>query len=202
MNQTKDRSNPPIEAIVVGASAGGVEALLRVFGHLRKGFGLPILVVLHLPNERDSQLASVLGHRLAVPVEEARDKQDIAPGTLYVATPGYHLSVEADRCLSLSLEEPVHHSRPSIDVLFESAADVFGPGLLAILLTGGNQDGAAGLAAVGAAGGITVVQDPAEAQAPTMIHAALARGPVDHQLRLGAIAGLLRRLRTKGQRRG
>jgi len=191
MNQTKDRSNPPIEAIVVGASAGGVEALLRVFGHLRKGFGLPILVVLHLPNERDSQLASVLGHRLAVPVEEARDKQDIAPGTLYVATPGYHLSVEADRCLSLSLEDPVHHSRPSIDVLFESAADVYGEKLLAVVLTGANGDGARGLAKVRALGGITVVQDPAEAQVATMPEAALALHEPDHILTLQGIGQLL-----------
>ncbi|ALI10428.1 MULTISPECIES: chemotaxis protein CheB [Pseudomonas] len=191
MNQTKDRSNPPIEAIVVGASAGGVEALLRVFGHLRKGFGLPILVVLHLPNERDSQLASVLGHRLAVPVEEARDKLDIAPGTLYVATPGYHLSVEADRCLSLSLEEPVHHSRPSIDVLFESAADVYGEKLLAVVMTGANGDGARGLAKVRALGGITVVQDPAEAQVATMPEAALALHEPDHILTLQGIGQLL-----------
>ncbi|MBD9462425.1 chemotaxis protein CheB [Pseudomonas sp. Pdm06] len=191
MNQTKDRSNSPIEAIVVGASAGGVEALLRVFGHLRKGFGLPILVVLHLPNERDSQLASVLGHRLAVPVAEARDKQDIAPGTLYVATPGYHLSVEADRCLSLSLEEPVHHSRPSIDVLFESAADVYGEKLLAVVMTGANGDGARGLARVRALGGITVVQDPSEAQVATMPEAALALHEPDHILTLQGIGQLL-----------
>ncbi len=191
MNQTKDRSNPPIEAVVVGASAGGVDALLRVFGHLRKGFGVPILVVLHLPDERESQLARVFGHRLAVPVEEARDKQDIVPGTLYVATPGYHLSVEADRSLSLSLEEPVHHSRPSIDVLFESAADVYGQKLLAVVLTGANNDGACGLAKVRALGGITVVQDPGEAQVSTMPEAALALHEPDHILTLQGIGQLL-----------
>ncbi|WP_214510260.1 chemotaxis protein CheB [Pseudomonas brassicacearum] len=191
MSQTKDRSNPPIEAIVVGASAGGVEALLRVFGHLRKGFGVPILVVLHLPDERESQLARVFGHRLAVPVEEARDKQDIVPGTLYVATPGYHLSVEADRSLSLSLEEPVHHSRPSIDVLFESAADVYGQKLLAVVLTGANNDGACGLAKVRELGGITVVQDPDEAQVSTMPQAALALHEPDHILTLQGIGQLL-----------
>lgn len=191
MNQTKDRSRSPIEAIAVGASAGGVEALLRVFGHLRKGFGVPILVVLHLPDERDSQLAPVFAHRLAVPVEEARDKLDIVPGTLYVATPGYHLSVEADRSLSLSLEEPVHHSRPSIDVLFESAADVYGEKLLAVVLTGANNDGARGLARVRELGGITVVQDPAEAQVSTMPEAALALHEPDHILTLQGIGQLL-----------
>ncbi|QBZ89722.1 chemotaxis protein CheB [Pseudomonas viciae] len=191
MNYMMDRSRSRIEAIVVGASAGGVEALLKVFGHLRKGFGVPILVVLHLPDERDSQLASVFGHRLAVPVEEARDKQDVVPGTLYVASPGYHLSVEADRSLSLSLEDPVHHSRPSIDVLFESAADVYGANLLAVVLTGANSDGAKGLARVRELGGVTVVQDPDEAHVSTMPEAALALHEPDHILTLQDIGQLL-----------
>jgi two-component system chemotaxis response regulator CheB len=186
-----DRSRPLIEAIVVGASAGGVEALLNIFTPLRKGFSLPVLVVLHLPDERNSQLAQVFRHRLAIPVEEARDKQDIRPGTLYVATPGYHLSIEADRSLSLSLEAPVHHSRPSIDVLFESAADVYGPGLLAVVLTGANSDGARGLARVKELGGITVVQDPKEAQVSTMPEAALALHEPDHILTLQGIGQLL-----------
>lgn len=191
MRQTTDRSTPAIEAILVGASAGGVEALLKVFGHLRKGFRLPVLVVLHLPDERDSQLAKVFGHRLAVPVEEARDKQRIVPGTVYVAPAGYHLSVEQDRSLSLSLEEPVHYSRPSIDVLFESAADAYGPNLLAVVLTGANDDGARGLARVRELGGITVVQDPDEALVPTMPEAALALHEPDHILTLQGIGQLL-----------
>ncbi|WP_417692391.1 chemotaxis protein CheB [Pseudomonas sp.] len=191
MNQTTHRSRSPIQAVVVGASAGGVEALLKVFGQLPKGFGVPILVVLHLPDERDSQMAQVFGHRLAIPVQEAQDKQNIQPGTLYVASPGYHLSVEADRSLSLSLEEPVHHSRPSIDVLFESAADAFGPNLLAVVLTGANNDGAQGLARVRELGGITVVQDPDEAQVSTMPEAALALQEPDHILTLQGIGQLL-----------
>lgn len=191
MNQTMHRSRSPIQAVVAGASAGGVEALLKVFGQLPKGFGVPILVVLHLPDERDSQMAQVFGHRLAIPVQEAQDKQNIQPGTLYVASPGYHLSVEADRSLSLSLEEPVHHSRPSIDVLFESAADAFGPNLLAVVLTGANNDGAQGLAKVRERGGITVVQDPDEAQVSTMPEAALALQEPDHILTLQGIGQLL-----------
>ncbi|WP_434672106.1 chemotaxis protein CheB [Pseudomonas sp. R1-15] len=191
MSPMTDRSRPLIEAIVVGASAGGVEALLNIFTPLRKGFSLPVLVVLHLPDERNSQLAQVFRHRLAIPVEEARDKQDIRPGTLYVATPGYHLSIEADRSLSLSLEAPVHHSRPSIDVLFESAADVYGPGLLAVVLTGANSDGARGLARVKELGGITVVQDPKEAQVSTMPEAALTLHEPDHILTLQGIGQLL-----------
>ncbi|MBA1293131.1 chemotaxis protein CheB [Pseudomonas lurida] len=180
-----------IEAIVVGASAGGVEALLSIFGELPQGFALPIIAVLHLPDERRSQLAEVFARRLRIPVREARDKEAIEAGTLYFAGPGYHLSVEQDRSLSLSQEERVHHSRPSIDFLFTSAADAYGSGLLAILLTGANQDGARGLAYVKQQHGITVVQDPAEARVDVMPRAALALQTPDHILTLGRIGSLL-----------
>ena len=193
MNQVAGNpaSIPGIEAIVIGASAGGVEALLTIFAALPDGFGLPILAVLHLPDERRSQLAEVFGRRLAMPVVEARDKEVIMPGTLYFAGPRYHLSVEQDRSLSLSQEERVHHSRPAIDYLFASAADAYGKGLLAVLLTGANQDGAQGLAQVKAQGGTTVVQDPAEARVAVMPRAALALHTPDHILTLGRIGSLL-----------
>jgi two-component system chemotaxis response regulator CheB len=189
MNETANL--PRIEAIVVGASAGGVEALLSLLGPLRQGFVLPIIVVLHLPEERRSQLAEVFARRLMLPVEEATDKQDIAPGTVYFATPGYHLSVEQDRSLSLSLEERVHYSRPSIDYLFESAADVYGESLAAVLLTGANHDGARGLAQVKRRGGLTIVQDPEEAQVATMPLAALKIQQPDHVLTIHGIGRLL-----------
>jgi two-component system chemotaxis response regulator CheB len=180
-----------IEAIVVGASAGGVEALLSIFGELPEGFGVPIIAVLHLPDERRSQLAEVFARRLPIPVLEARDKEVIAPGTVYFAGPGYHLSVEHDRSLSLSQEDRVHHSRPAIDYLFASAADTYGAGLLAILLTGANQDGAHGLAYVKQSGGITVVQDPKEARIAVMPLAALALHTPDHILTLSQIGSML-----------
>ena len=193
MNQAAGNpaSIPGIEAIVIGASAGGVEALLTIFAALPDGFGLPILAVLHLPDERRSQLAEVFGRRLSMPVVEARDKEVIMPGTLYFAGPRYHLSVEQDRSLSLSQEERVHHSRPAIDYLFASAADAYGKGLLAVLLTGANQDGAQGLAQVKAQGGTTVVHDPAEARVAVMPRAALALHTPDHILTLGRIGSLL-----------
>jgi two-component system, chemotaxis family, protein-glutamate methylesterase/glutaminase len=191
-----------IEAVVIGASAGGVEALSVLLPALPADVCAPVFAVLHLPRERPSLLADIFGPKCRVPVREAVDKDAIEPGTIYFAPPDYHLLIDAGAALALSADEPVHHSRPSIDVLFETAAEVFGAGLLAILLTGGNQDGAAGLATVREAGGLTVVQDPAEAHAPMMVEAALARGPVDYQLRLAAIADLLRRLRTRGSRRG
>ena len=182
---------PSIDAVVIGASAGGVEALLGILGPLRKGFALPIIVVLHLPNERRSQLAEVFARRVALPVLEAADKMAIEPGTLYFATPGYHLSVELDRSFSLSLEDRVHYSRPAIDFLFESAADAYGPRLAAVLLTGANRDGAHGLAQVKRQGGLTIVQDPDEAQVATMPQAALDIHQPDHILPIRGIGRLL-----------
>ncbi|WP_025128377.1 chemotaxis protein CheB [Pseudomonas sp. PH1b] len=183
-----------VEAIVVGASAGGVEALLNLFSDFPEGFQLPVIVVLHLPDERRSQLAEVFDRRLALPVKEADDKEQIVPGTLYFAAPGYHLSVEQDRSLSLSQEERLHHSRPAIDYLFESAADAYGHNLAAVLLTGANQDGARGLAEVKRQGGLTIVQDPDEAHVSTMPDAALALHQPDYILPLRGISRLLAEL--------
>ncbi|MET1070677.1 MAG: chemotaxis protein CheB [Pseudomonas prosekii] len=182
---------PTVEAIVIGASAGGVEALLNILSPLRPGFVLPIIVVLHLPEERRSHLAEVFSRRVSLPVVEAYDKTPVEAGTLYFAGPGYHLSVEQDRSFSLSLEDRVHHSRPSIDYLFESAADVYGPALAAVLLTGANRDGASGLAQVKVRGGLTVVQDPEEAQVATMPRAALALHQPDHILPIHGIGRLI-----------
>ncbi|AWM92156.1 chemotaxis protein CheB [Pseudomonas sp. 31-12] len=189
MNSAADL--PSIEAIVIGASAGGVEALLNILSPLREGFLLPIIVVLHLPDERRSQLAEVFARRVAMPVVEASDKTVVEAGTVYFATPGYHLSVEQDRSFSLSLEERVHYSRPSIDFLFESAADAYGSSLAAVLLTGANRDGARGLAQVKHRGGLTIVQDPDEALVATMPQAALDLHQPDHILPLRGIGRLL-----------
>jgi two-component system chemotaxis response regulator CheB len=182
---------PVVDAIVVGASAGGVEALLRIFAVIDADFRLPIITVLHLSDERRSQLAHVFQSRLPITVKEADDKEIIAPGTLYFAAPGYHLSVETDLSLSFSQEERVFHSRPSIDILFASAADAYGPRLAGILLTGANNDGARGLLQIKLAGGLTVVQDPAEAQSRTMPEAALALHTPNYLLPLHDIGQLL-----------
>ena len=179
------------QAIVMGASAGGVTALLSVLAPLPRGFSIPVICVLHLPDDRDSQLAEVFGRKLGRPVREARDKESIEAGIIYVAGPGYHLSVEHDRSLSLSQEDRVHHSRPAIDFLFESATDAYGTGLLAILLTGANHDGARGLAHVKQHGGTTVVQEPTEARVAVMPRAALALHTPDHILTLSRIGSLL-----------
>ena len=157
-----------VEAVVIGASAVGVGALLKLLPGLPADYARPVVALLHLPENRQSQLADVFRQRMTMAVREAADKEALAPGTLYFAGSGYHLSVESDRSFSLSCEAPRHFARPAIDFLMESAADAYGASLLGILLTGANQDGAAGLAAIGRAGGLTVVQDPNEAEVATM----------------------------------
>jgi len=184
----------PIRAVAIGASAGGFEAILAVVRDLPASFPMPLVAVLHLPDNHDSRLAELFGYRLALRVREARDKEPLAPGTLYFAPPGYHLSIECDFSFSLSCEERVSFARPSIDVLFDSAADAYGKSLAGILLTGANYDGAAGLAGMQVAGALTIVQDPATAEVATMPEAALRRMTPDLILPLAEINALLRRL--------
>ncbi len=182
------------EAVIIGASAGGVNALLGLLSGLPDGFRLPIVTVLHLPDDRQSRLAEIFQERSPIAVREAADKASVEPATLYFAGAGYHLSIEQDRSFSLSCEAPVHFSRPSIDLLMESAADVYGESLVGILLTGANYDGANGLASIREKGGLTVVQDPAEAQVATMPEAAIRKLQPDLILRLDAIRKLILQL--------
>jgi two-component system, chemotaxis family, protein-glutamate methylesterase/glutaminase len=182
------------KAVVVGASAGGVDALSMLLPALPRALRPPVFLVLHVPRDRPSLLVEVLRTRCAVPVVEAEDKMPVEPGIVYVAPPYYHLLLEAGPSLALSVDDPVNFSRPSIDVLFESAADVFGSGLLGIILTGASRDGASGLRAVRAAGGTTVVQEPQDARVPFMTEAAIRESAVDFVLPLHGIAALLRTL--------
>jgi len=183
-----------IEAVVIGASAGGVEALNEILPDLPATFRPAVLIVLHLPRERPSLLVEIYEKRCALPVREADDKEPVEPGTVYFAPPDYHMLVEKSRQIALSTDEPVHFSRPSIDVLFESAADVYGERLLGIILTGANEDGAAGLHAIHRAGGVTVVQQPDSAKVPLMVVSALQRNPADFILSLPEIGELLKGL--------
>ena len=183
-----------IEAVVIGASAGGFEALLAILKGLPATYPMPLVVVLHLPESHESKLAELFGYRLSLQVREARDKESLAPGVLYFAPSGYHLSIEADRSFSLSCEERVSYARPSIDVLFASASDAYGKSLAGILLTGANYDGATGLAGMQVAGGLTIVQDPASAEVATMPEAALRKMKPDLILPLAGIHAALLRL--------
>jgi len=174
----------PLAAIVIGASTGGVEALLQILPALRADAMVSVLVVLHLPRERSSLLAEIFAPRCRLPVRDVQDKDPVLDGTIYFAPPDYHLLVDDGPSLALSMDPPVEYSRPSVSVLFESAAAVYGPRLLAVLLTGAGSDGASGLQAVQRAGGMTVVQQPASARMPQMPEAALARVTADHVLTL------------------
>jgi two-component system chemotaxis response regulator CheB len=158
---------------------------------LPAAFALPVAIVLHLLPGRPSQLASVLALHSKLPVRETDDKQPFTPGTIYVAPPNYHLLLEKTGCLSLSVEDPVLFSRPSIDVLFESAAEAYGPATVGVLLSGANEDGARGLRRIADGGGLTVVQDPATASARAMPEAAMRLLEPDHVLPLPGIGALL-----------
>lgn len=182
-----------VDLVAIGASAGGIDALLALMEELAPPLPLAVVVVLHLPEGHDSRLVEVFGKRLRVPVEEARPHAPIRPGVVYFAPPGYHLLVEADRSFSLSCEPPVLFSRPSIDVLFESCAEACGERLLGIVLTGANEDGARGLARIKALGGLAAVQDPDEAAHATMPEAAIRLAAPDFVL---PVAGLRRLLHT------
>ena len=182
----------PAEAVVIGASAGALEALSVILPTLPADFGLPVLIVVHIPGDRKSVLAELFHAKCDIDVRQAEDKEPVKGGTAYFAPPDYHLLVETDRSLSLSIDEPVFYSRPSIDVLFESAADAYGPGLIAIVLTGANQDGARGLKAVSDAGGRAIVQTPRGAYASAMPEAAIAECPGAKVLSLKDIALYLR----------
>lgn len=182
------------EIIVIGGSAGAIDALSKILRELPAGFAIPIAVVVHLPPGRPSALAEVLASKGVLSVREADDKEPIQPGNVYVASPGYHLLVEREGWFSLSVDELVHFSRPSIDVLFESAAEARTTGAVGVLLSGANEDGALGLKRIREAGGTTVAQAPATALVPAMPEAAIAMNAATHVLPLDEIGTFLARL--------
>lgn len=167
-------SNRLSKAVVVGGSAGSLEALWEMVSALPAGFTLPMVVVIHVPPDRDSIIPELMRERTSLSAREACDKEPIVPGTIYFAPPDYHLLVESDHSLSLDYDEPQMFSRPSIDLLFESAADVYGSALIGVVLSGANADGAAGLCAIAAEGGVAIVQAPETAGSREMPEAALA----------------------------
>lgn len=176
------------EAIVIGASAGALEALSAVLPALPSQYALPVIVVVHVPPDKKSVLVELFRAKCRIKVQEAEDKEPLSGGTVYFAPPDYHLLVEKNKSLSLSSDEAVLFSRPSIDVLFESAADAYGPALTCIVLSGANQDGTNGAKAVAASGGTVIVQRPEQAFSRTMPESALAACPDAHALSLEEIA--------------
>jgi len=182
--------------IVVGASAGGLRALEKVLGALPRGFPVPIVAVQHRARESGDTFAEVLGKASALPVHEVEDDDQLRAPGVYLAPPDYHVLIEPGR-VALSVDDPVSYSRPSIDVLFESAADAYGASVCAVLLTGANADGAKGLVRIKQAGGYAIVQDPHTAESPEMPAAGIATAAVDVVLPLEEIAAeLVRRVST------
>ena len=179
------------QAVVIGASAGGVRALAGLLGGLRPDFPLPLVVVQHIGADGADSLPHHLAAVSPLPVREAEEKLAVEPGAVYLAPPDYHLLIEKDRTFSLSQEERVNFVRPSIDVLFETAAAAYGPRLIGIVLTGANHDGSAGLKQVREHGGLAIVQDPGDAESDVMPRAALAVAGADHIVAAADIADLL-----------
>lgn len=180
--------------VVVGASAGGFHALTTLLARLDADFLAPIIVVQHLSPEGSSQTAPYLDRSSSLSVKEVDEKELPLPGRVYLAPPNYHLLIEHDLTLCLSVDPRVNYSRPSIDVLFETAAEAHLDRLVAVLLTGSNKDGTEGCRRVKQLGGTVIVQDPAGAESPVMPQSAIDEVEVDHILPLEEIAGLLNRI--------
>ncbi|MGE0529487.1 MAG: chemotaxis protein CheB [Bdellovibrionales bacterium] len=194
--------NGPLFA--VGTSAGGVTVLQILLTRLAKEFTAPLCVIQHLPTNSCIDVGTVYDTTPERPVVEIEDKMPVESRHVYFAPGGYHVSIERDGChagvhsFALSQEEPVHFSRPSIDLFFESAARVYGPRLVAALMTGANEDGADGLCRVQDAGGVTVVQDSADAEFPIMPAAALKRMQPDHVITADQLAFVFEEIWRKG----
>ena len=180
-----------VEAIVIGASAGGFNVLRTLFRELKPDFAIPILIVQHLSPHNDSVMASILNGLTTIQVKEADDKDVIQRNFAYIAPPNFHMLVEYDRTISLNVEEKVCFSRPSVDVLFETASFVYEENLLGVLLTGANGDGAFGMRAIKQHGGITIAQNPDTAEVPEMPQAAIDHGAVDYIFDLERIISYL-----------
>ena len=171
----------------MGASLGGTQAVQSLLADLRLPLRKPLAIALHRHRDSSIGLIEFLQRESRLPVAEAMDKQRIDPDIAYVAPPDYHLLIDGDH-FALSIDDPVRYARPSIDVLFESAAAAFGSETVAVMLTGGGVDGARGAVAVEAAGGVVLAQDPDEAVAPSMPAATIAATQHAEVLPLGALA--------------
>lgn len=179
------------KAIVLGASAGGMTVVRDLVTSLPMDFSMALLIVQHIGDSSDGGWARLLNDRSQVTVKEADEKETVTAGTVYLAPANYHLLVEPDHTLTLTVDERVNYARPAIDVLFETAAEAYAKDLIGIVCTGGNFDGAKGLAYIKEKGGLTIVQDPETAETPAMPKAALHATEVDHVLSMEDITALL-----------
>ena len=169
----------PVKLIIIGGSAGSLHVILNILTEIRPGFTIPILIILHRNSIYESSLEELFATRTNLPIKEVEEKEPIMPGTIYVCPADYHVLLEQDKSFSLDYSERVNYSRPSIDVSFRSAADVYGESLACCLLSGGNADGVEGLQYVKERGGMLIVQDPATAEVPYMPQHAITQVEVD-----------------------
>lgn len=175
------------KVLIIGGSAGSLEVLLDILPRLDVRSSFPIVIVLHRRSGEDTMLEDLIAHKSTIPFKEIEDKTELEPGYLYVAPSDYHLLFERKRLISLDTSEKVNYSRPSIDVAFESAADIYGENLTGVLLSGANADGTEGLKAIKNAGGITIVQTPETAEVAFMPQNAIENISPDLILNTAAI---------------
>jgi len=184
------------EAIVIGLSSGGMNALKIMFSLLPADFKTPIIIVQHISPRSENQWISLLNDKSNLLIKEADEKEKIEPGIVYIAPPNYHLLVEKDKTFTLTVEERVNYARPSIDVLFESAAEAYKSKLIGVILTGSNNDGTNGLKRIQEFGGLTIVQDPRTAESAFMPASAIAAIKPEYILPLEEIIELLIKIDT------
>ena len=185
------------DAVVIGVSAGGLAALTRLLGILPASYPVPVIVVQHRSRDERTLLEEVLQAKCKIRIRQVEEKEPMNAGTAYLAPPDYHLLIEANHSFSLSYDAPVNYSRPSIDVMFETAAHVFGARLLGIILTGANADGSFGMKMIRKHGGTTIAQDPATAEYPEMPKSAIKTGSIQKIMELDAIGNFLLALAKK-----
>jgi two-component system chemotaxis response regulator CheB len=188
------------EAVVIGSSAGGIQALSTVLSALPKEFPLPIIVVQHLHPDSGTYLAQIFANKCPLKIKQADEKESIKKGFVYLAPPNYHLLIENDRTFSLSIDAHVHYARPSVDVLFETAIYAYRNKLISIILTGANGDGSLGVKKIKQVGGYIIVQDPDTAEADAMPCAAIAATNVDKILPLKQIGPYLLQLVNRSRK--
>jgi len=180
--------------IAIGVSAGGMDALSIIIPTLPPTFSIPVVVIQHVSPHSDNYITRYLDNISAIKVKEVDEKEKLKPGVVYTAPPNYHVLVEENETFSLSVEERVNFARPSIDVFFQCAAEVYGPHLVGVILTGANNDGSAGLKLIKEKGGLAIVQDPQTAEVEGMPRAAIAAAKIDHILPLEQIGPFLVKL--------
>jgi two-component system chemotaxis response regulator CheB len=185
------------EAVVIGTSAGGLTALKTIIMKIENKNIPPVIIVQHMHPQSDDFLACYLNNITHLTVKQADEKEKILPNTIYLSPANYHLLIEEDRTFSLSIDKHENYSRPSIDVLFDTAAEVYCPDIIGIILTGANNDGANGIKKIKEHGGLTIVQDPLTAEADAMPKAALSATHIDKILTLEQIGHFLNKINIK-----